>query len=249
MKNFALGMLAAVAMTGSASAADLAARPYTKAPPVIPIQVTNWTGLFVGGEGGGAWGSDRLFFPTSLTTTNSFDTSGGIAGGVVGYNYQAPGSNWVFGVEGNFDWANITGSAVCPNIVFNCRTKIDSIYTGTGRLGYAWDRVMLYGKGGYAWAHGRADVVVPATGAINDGSGVDRDGYTLGAGLEYMFAPNWSAKVEYDYYHFNSKRVNGTSPAGAFIELIDVASRDLHAVKGGINYHFNWGAGPVVARY
>ena len=248
MKNVALGLLAAVAMTGTAVAADMAPR-YAKAPPAIAVQVTNWTGLFIGGEGGGAWGRDRMDFPTPLTTTGTYDTSGAIAGGVIGYNYQAPGSNWVFGVEGNFDWADIKGSAVCPNIAFNCRTKIDSIFTGTGRLGYAWDRVMVYGKGGYAWARGRADVVVPATGVINDGSSVDRDGYTLGAGLEYMFAPNWSAKVEYDYYHFNTKRVNGNTPAGAFVELIDVNGRDLHAVKGGINYHFNWGGSAVVAKY
>lgn len=249
MPNIALvSAVVFLSSTAVASAADLAARPYTKAPPPIAVPFTNWSGFFIGGEGGGAWGRDNLFFPTLLTTTGNYDTSGAVAGGVVGFNWQAPGANWVFGVEGNFDWADIKGSATCPNPAFSCRTKIEAIYTGTGRIGYAWDKTLIYAKGGYAWAEGRVDVVVPATRAINDGSRADREGYTVGAGLEYMFAPNWSAKVEYDYYNLDTRRVNGTTPAGAFIELIDVRSRDIHAVKGGINYHFNWG-GPFLAKY
>ena len=248
IKKILLSSAALIALVSTASAADLAARPYTKAPALLPIASTNWSGFYIGGEGGGAFGRDSLFFPTPLTTTGTFDTSGAIAGGVAGYNWQAAGSNLVFGVEGNFDWANIRGTAVCPNIALNCTTKIDSIFTGTGRIGYAWDSVMLYAKGGYASSRGRADGIVPATGAINDGARVTRDGYTLGAGLEYMFAPNWSAKVEYDYYRFDAKRVNGLTPGGVFVELIDLQSRDVHAVKAGINYHFNFG-GPVVARY
>jgi outer membrane immunogenic protein len=127
------------------------------------------------------------------------------------------------------------------NAAFNCRTNLNEIFTGTGRIGYAWNSVMLYAKGGYAWTNDRADVVDPATNAISDGtSRTGRDGYTLGAGLEYMFAPDWSAKVEYDYYNFGSKTLNGNTPAGVFVESITLANYSVN--------HFNWGS-PVVARY
>jgi outer membrane immunogenic protein len=244
----AVGLLAA-GLAAPASAADLPARTYTKAPMMAPSPMVDWSGFYIGAEGGGGFGSDRLFFPAAGTSTGRFDTSGAIAGGVIGYNWQAPGSSWVFGVEGNFDWADIGGSTVCPNVAFNCGTNLNEIFTGTGRIGYAWNSVLMYAKGGYAWTNDRADVFVPGTGAIGDSTGrAGRDGYTLGVGLEYMFAPNWSAKVEYDYYNFGGKTMNGNTPAGVFIEPITMTNYSVNAVKAGINYHFNWG-GPVVARY
>jgi outer membrane immunogenic protein len=243
-----IGILAA-GLAAPASAADLPARTYTKSPAVAPYPMVDWSGFYVGAEGGGGFGSDRLYFPDALSTTGRFDTSGGIAGGVIGYNWQAPGSNWVFGLEGNFDWADISGTAVCPNVAFDCSTNLNKIFTGTGRIGYAWNSVLLYAKGGYAWTSARADVVDPASGAIGDSTGrVGRDGYTLGAGLEYMFAPGWSAKVEYDYYNFGATTQSGNTPAGAFVENITMANYSVNSVKAGINYHFNWGS-PVVARY
>jgi outer membrane immunogenic protein len=241
-------LLAGIGLAGAASAADLATKaPAYRAPPVM---LTNWSGLFIGVEGGGGWGRDSLFFPGPLTATGGFDTSGAVAGGVIGYNWQTPGSSWVFGLEGNFDWADIKGTTICPNPTFNCGTKIDQIHTATGRIGYAWDKVMVYGKGGYAWSNERAEVVVPGTGAINDATGwTGRDGYTLGAGLEYMFVPNWSAKIEYDYYHFDGKTRAANTPAGVFIENITMNSRDVNVVKAGLNYHFNWSPSPVLAKY
>ncbi|HSR08633.1 MAG TPA: outer membrane beta-barrel protein [Bryobacteraceae bacterium] len=244
----AAGILAA-GLAAPASAADLPARTYTKAPVVAPYPMLDWSGFYIGAEGGGGFGSDSLFFPAAGTSTGRFDTSGAIAGGVIGYNWQAPGSSWVFGVEGNFDWADIGGSTICPNTAFNCGTNLNEIFTGTGRIGYAWNSVLMYAKGGYAWTNDRADVFDPATGAIGDSTGRSgRDGYTLGVGLEYMFAPNWSAKVEYDYYNFGGRTVNANTPAGAFVEPITMTNYSVNAVKAGINYHFNWGS-PVVARY
>jgi outer membrane immunogenic protein len=196
MRNSRLIVSAAVAISaivgiGSAYAADLPARPYTKAPVKVPPPVLTWTGFYIGGESGYAWGRDNLYFPTFGTTTNPFNTSGGIAGGVVGFNWQPQGTNWVFGVEGNFDWANIRGSAICPAPTLTCRTNLNEIFTGTGRIGYAWNRVLLYAKGGYAWTNDRYDAFVPATGMVTETSNrIGRDGYTVGAGLEYMFAPN-----------------------------------------------------------
>jgi len=243
-----IGILAA-GLAVPASAADLPARTYSKAPMMEPSPMVDWSGFYIGAEGGGAFGSDNLFFPAALSTTGRFDTSGAMAGGVVGYNWQAPGSNWVFGVEGNLDWADISGTAVCPNVAFNCRSNLNEIFTGTGRIGYAWNSVLLYAKGGFAWTNDQTDVVDPVAGGIVDGTGrVGRDGYTLGAGLEYMFAPGWSAKVEYDYYNFGATTVSGNTPTGVFIEPITLTNYSVNSVKAGINYHFNSGY-PGVARY
>jgi outer membrane immunogenic protein len=248
MKKLAVALCALAATTVAASAADMPMKAYTKAPAVV-VPVMSWTGFYIGAEGGYGWGRDNFNFPVSLTTTNRFDTSGGIAGGVVGFNWQAPGTNWVFGVEGNFDWANIRGSAPCPNPAFSCRSNLNEIFTGTGRIGYAWSSVLLYAKGGYAWTNDRSEAVIVATQVVGETANrVGRDGYTVGAGAEWMFAPSWSAKVEYDYYSFDTKAVNFNTPAGVFVEPVSLARYSVNAIKAGINYHFNWG-GPVVAKY
>ncbi len=232
-----------VGLAVPASAADLPARTYSKAPMMQPSPMVDWSGFYIGAEGGGAFGSDNLFFPDPFfpSATGRFDTSGAMAGGVVGYNWQAPGSNWVFGVEGNLDWADINGTAICPSGA-SCSSNLNEIFTGTGRIGYAWNSVLLYAKGGFAWTNDRADVVDPVAGGIIDSTGrVGRDGYTLGAGLEYMFAPGWSAKVEYDYYNFGATTVSGSTPGGAFVEPITLANYSVNSLKAGINYHFNSG--------
>ena len=114
----------------------------------------------------------------------------------------------------------------------------------TGRVGYTWGPALLYVKGGYAYADYNDTLTfggVPAAFALNSGH---HDGYTVGGGLEYMFAQNWSAKVEYQYYNFGSSRFiapAGLVPFGSF-------TTDDHVVKVGLNYRFNW-ASPVVAKY
>jgi outer membrane immunogenic protein len=115
----------------------------------------------------------------------------------------------------------------------------------TGRLGYTWGPTLLYAKGGYAWRDGN-NLGVTAGGApvAFTTNGNHKDGYTVGAGLEYMFAPNWSAKAEYQYYNFGNTQFTA-GPA-------DIAGRsfrnDEHTVKAGVNYRFGWG-GPVAAKY
>jgi outer membrane immunogenic protein len=115
----------------------------------------------------------------------------------------------------------------------------------TGRIGYTWGPALLYAKGGFAWRDG------VSVGANSGGvpvlfttDGNHRDGYTVGAGFEYMFAPNWSAKLEYQYYNFGSTTFT-SGPA----DIIGARFRDdEHTVKLGVNYRFGWG-GPVAARY
>ena len=115
----------------------------------------------------------------------------------------------------------------------------------TGRLGYAWGPALLYGKGGFAWRdNNNFGVASPACRQLSPPMAVTEDGYTVGAGLEYMFAPNWSAKAEYQYYNFGSTTFTaGPAP------IVGARFRDdEHTVKVGVNYRFGWG-GPVAARY
>jgi len=230
---------------GHVKAADLAARPYTKAPAAV---VLSWTGFYVGAEGGGGWGKDDWTLPlVAGITAAGTDISGATAGGVIGYNWQMP-SNVVLGIEANLDWADIAGTSTCiSNPALNCRSKLDAMYTATGRLGYAFSSVLLYVKGGGAWTNNEYTVTTAATGALVESGSASRNGWTVGAGLEYMFAPNWSAKVEYDYYDFGNKSTLLVTPAGVALDTIN-SKLTVNTVKVGVNYHFNWG-GPVVARY
>jgi outer membrane immunogenic protein len=237
MKKFLLGSAALIAFAAPALAADLPARPYTKAPVyTAPAAVYNWTGFYIGGHVGGAFagnnslqGSDGRFL-------------GGVQGG---FDYQFA-TNWVLGAEAQYSWlANNNNSGV----LFPGGTLVtgnsDQLGSVTGRLGYTWGPALLYAKGGYAWRD-RNNIGV-STGGVpvaftTDGS--HKDGYTVGAGLEYMFAPSWSAKVEYQYYNFGSTTFTG-GPA----PIIGTRFRDdEQTVKAGINYRFGWG-GPVVAKY
>jgi outer membrane immunogenic protein len=236
MKKILLGAAALAAFAGPAFAADMPARTYTKAPPyTAPALVYNWTGFYIGGHVGGAFtdgtnllGSDARFL-------------GGVQGG---FDYQfAP--NWVMGVEAQYSW--LTGGS--NGVVFPAGTLVtgnsDQLGSVTGRLGYTWGPALLYAKGGYAWRDNNnlaATVGGAAAGFTTDGN--HKDGYTVGAGLEYMFAPNWSAKAEYQYYNFG-KTTFTSGPA----DIVGASFRnDEHTVKVGVNYRFGWG-GPVAAKY
>jgi len=156
-------------------------------------------------------------------------------GGQVGYNYQfAP--NWVLGIEGDIGGLSSNSHSFVNGGLEAASIKNDWLASVTGRLGYTWGSGMIYAKGGAAFRDAKVDSNTPVL--------VDRDntGYTVGAGLEYMFAPAWSAKIEYQYYNFDHTGVT-------FPSLSSASYRDdIHTVKAGINYHFNWG-GPVAPRY
>jgi outer membrane immunogenic protein len=188
---------------------------YTKAPPVVaPVPLYNWTGFYIGGHVGGSFRGDN-----GIAGTRSDGRF--IGGGQVGVDYQfAP--TWVMGLE-----ANYSAMANSDFTTFGNR----ALGSVTGRLGYTWGQMLLYAKGGYAWADTRRNF-----GFANGG----RDGYTVGGGLEYMFAPNWSAKVEYQYYDLG--RVNFIAPVANF-------RNDEHTIKLGVNYRFNWGGGATASAY
>jgi outer membrane immunogenic protein len=227
----AAGLLALSVAT--ASAADLGPRLVTKAPPMA--SVWNWTGFYIGANGGYAWASSTHLDALGRTS-GTFNQNGGMIGGTVGYNYQVGGA--VLGVETDLDWARINGSAACP--FGTCFTNMESFGTFRGRLGYAAGMWMPYITGGLAYA----DIKVGQSGVVTTNDQW-RAGWTVGAGIEAMFAPNWSAKVEYLFADFgNSGGGSYTVPPAVGVTA---SERNVNVIRAGINYHF--GEGPVVARY
>jgi outer membrane immunogenic protein len=218
----------------SAQAADL---PPARMPPAVaPIAyappVYNWTGFYIGGNIGGGFADSRWSDPFG-GPHNTFNDSGFIGGGQVGYNAQF---NWlVLGVEGDFDWTNLKGSGT-DSIGDSINTKTEWTSTATGRIGAAFDRLLVYGKGGVAFAQDRSTLNDVFGGSASTSQ--TRTGWTAGAGLEYALDRNWSAKVEYDYLGFGSQTLNLGTPALA--GYATNASLNVQEVKAGINYHFNW---------
>jgi outer membrane immunogenic protein len=225
MNRFTLasvGLLALAGSLGAASAADLS-RPApiaTKAPYFAPAY--NWTGFYGGINGGGAWGtSDWNGLPAS------FNVSGGLIGGQLGYNWQF--GQFVYGLEGDADWADIRGNA--GNIgcgLGTCTTKNDFLATVRGRLGYAIDRWMPYVTGGLAI--GDIRTTTPFTGGVDQTNA----GWTVGAGIEFAIAGNWTAKAEYLYVDLGNVNcsVSCGLPFGNSVSLTE------SVVRGGINYRF-----------
>jgi outer membrane immunogenic protein len=236
MKRLLLAAASVLALAAPAAAADM--RPITKAPVVpAPIeQVYNWTGFYIGGHVGGAFSGSN-----TLGNDGKF-----LGGGQVGFDYQfAP--NWVAGIEAQYSWLggnnNSGGLAFPPAGLVTLDNK--GIGSVTGRLGYAFGPLLAYAKGGYAFVERDLNVTNFGAPVPVATSGRSKDGYTVGAGLEYMFAPNWSAKAEYQYYDFGKTTFNAGSPP----PLVGTSVRnDEHTVKAGLNYRFTWG-GPPAPRY
>ena len=224
MKKVLLASACLLALTGAASAADLAARPYTKAPVAV-ASVYNWTGFYLGLMGGGAW-----------EDANSPRMQGGFVGGTAGYNWQT--GNVVFGVEADGAWADVSASAsaTVPGFgVVTATSKTDALGTVRGRIGYAVNSVLLYGTGGYAWIDNKLSLSALGV-SISDSK--FHSGWTVGAGVEAFIAPQWSIKGEYLYRSLGGETYfSGALPTGTL---------NLHTVQFGVNYHFN---GPVVAKY
>ena len=237
---FASVVLAAFGATAPALGADLGARPYyNKAAPVYAAPLYNWTGFYIGGHIGGAFASSSNFNSLVLS-----DYSSRLLGGVqAGADWQfAP--NWVIGAEGQYSWLgkNALNASFPGGYVYNNDQRgLGSI---TGRLGYTWGPGLVYVKGGYAFSDNRESLTLAGFPFAFTLDKNHRSGYTVGAGVEYMFAPNWSAKAEYMYYDFGSARFVTPPvlvPYGSF-------HNDEHTLKIGVNYRFNF-AGPIAARY
>jgi outer membrane immunogenic protein len=248
MKKFLLSTvgLIALGMAAPASAADMA----VKAPPAPPPPALyNWTGFYIGANGG--WGETHNCwdFVTVLGTSISDGCrtrSGGLAGGQLGYRWQV--NQWVFGVEGQGDWADLSNTRVSlVDPAFSTRVRTDGIGLLTGQVGYAWNQALLYVKGGGAVTGNRFDILSSFNGNSLAATETTRWGGAVGVGFEYGFSPGWSVGVEYDHlfmgHNNNTFSVVNPIVAGA-LNRID---EDVDMVTARFNYRFNWGVGGPTA--
>jgi outer membrane immunogenic protein len=253
MKKLILAGAAVLALASAmpATAADIPVPAYQPARAVV---LFSWTGFYIGAHGGGGWGRKEttsvpytfggaLIAPAPAT----IDVSGGLAGGQIGANYQV--DSWVFGAEAQASWSNLTGSTTCVGtsttagvatpVSGSCNVKVDALGTIAGRVGWALDRLLVYGKGGLAWTNDHynwnsATVLQPSL-AANE----TRWGWMVGAGVEYAFLDSWSGKIEYNYMGLGTRTPNFTS-ANGFTSVTYSIRESISVVKLGINYRFGY---------
>jgi outer membrane immunogenic protein len=240
----ALGMAPALA-------ADLpAAQTYSKTPNWIPAAY-DWSGFYLGINGGG--GSSRECYTINsvagaavpVNSEGCHTGTGGLVGGQMGYRLQS--SAWVFGVELQGDWTTLKGSnsSLTAIVPYTNQTRIDAIGLFTGQVGYAFNNILLYVKGGAALTNNWYSSFFTATGVVFNQTHDSRFGGTAGAGLEFSFAPDWSVAFEYDHLFMGNP--NLTFPATAFaVGRSDNISQgvDIGLIK--LNYRYG---GPVIAKY
>jgi outer membrane immunogenic protein len=232
MRRLALAALSSIAIGAAvpASAADI--RMPVKAPPAFVHAYYNWTGFYLGAHVGYAWADFTGVDPIVGLVSDSFSANGFIYGGQVGFNYQM--GSWVFGIEGDFSFGNVKRSESFLGGLVTGEVELDRIITVAARIGYAFDRTLLYTKIGGAWTHEEYNFTV--LGATASG-GVDRSGWLIGVGLEYAFLGNWTAKIEYNYMDMGSKDVTLTVVGPIVVTPANV-DLTLQTVKAGINYRF-----------
>lgn len=259
MKHLCLATVAlSVFSVAPALAADMAARPYTKAPPMMAA-VYNWTGFYLGANAG--YGvSDR----NDITTTGqappnettvalglrnplvSIERDGFVGGGQIGYNWQVS-PNWVLGFETDIQYVDgrSTLATVGTSGLSNTfRAGLDYLGTVRGRVGYTWGATMLYGTGGFAYGGVRNGASFNNAAGALAFFGEDRStrtGYAVGAGIEHMFTPNWSVKGEYLYYDLgrSTTAINLVAPGlGVGTGYNTTFRNDGHIGRIGLNYKF-----------
>jgi outer membrane immunogenic protein len=249
-ESAALGIALLFTATSAALAADLPA-PALIPPPAYVPQVYNWTGFYVGGNIGAGWSG------LSDTNTNFSDTLGSafsaatnaqfLGGGQVGVNYEFT-NGIVIGAEAMFDWLSNSQNAVVTatdptgTVAANIGTSNARwLTTVSGRLGYAWDRVLLYAKGGGAWvATNTPAISVAGTPAsFSSTSNTTSSGYTAGFGVEWAFSGNWSVRAEYTYIGLPNQTftVAPTTPTFGG-DVITFSNRNISMVTGAVNYKF-----------
>lgn len=235
------GLLLAAA-TVSLSTAGRAADLPTTVPAAIPApQVYNWTGFYVGAQVGGAFSSDgriRQFNPPGLGGLNiasrNIDASGVIGGGHIGYNFQV--QQWVIGLETDFEGSDANSGLRLLQTGDRFSQRLNWLGSVRGRLGYAIDNWLVYGTGGVAYGEVDNRYVSGVTG-LGQTRTDTRVGWTAGAGVEYAFQPNWTARLEYRYTELERRDFNptiGTGIAGS--RFRDDPS--FHTFRVGVSYRF-----------
>jgi outer membrane immunogenic protein len=231
----------------SAKAADLVSpRPVYKAPPAY-TPAFSWTGFYIGGNLGAGWSQGNVtdnFFGVNYTNSSNAAFMGG---GQVGGNYQI--GQFVIGAEADFDWlANNQNSG--PGVAVGGTTLQVSandrwITTIAGRFGYAFDRVLIYGKGGGGWVGNNNFTVtnVPTGASVSFSNNNTNSGWLAGGGVEWAFANNWTARAEYDYLGLSNQSYTlpATFPVAALAgDTFSTHDRDVQMFTVGLNYLFNW---------
>jgi outer membrane immunogenic protein len=245
MWNRCIALLGAAALCSGLSQAASAADLALKAPPPPPAPIWTWTGFYIGVNGGAGFGQRdaTLTYVTGSGNTwplASYNTSGFLGGVQLGYNWQMHGSPMVFGIEGSFDWANINGSSNCI-YSWTCTTNTQWISDVAGRIGFTADRALIYVKGGAAWANTQENLNANNPTWFTANGTTTRVGALLGAGVEYAFMPNWSAKIEYDFIDFGTQTLNVVNSTTTSTYGLGIRET-INEVKFGVNYRFGGGA-------
>lgn len=239
LRAFAGGLLVAAA-TGlclclcAAQAADLPPAP--KLAPVAPVayapEVYDWTGFYFGGHLGGGF-SNSSWSDAFTGANDKFHSAGFLGGGQVGVNAQF--NSLVLGLEGDFSWTGLglKGSGT-DSLGSSINTTVDWTSTITGRIGVAFNRVLLYGKGGLALA--QDDSTLTDLAGNSASTTLMRTGWTAGAGIEYAIDKNWSARLEYDYVGFGSQTLNFSTPLQP--AYTSSANLNVQEIKAGLNFRF-----------
>jgi outer membrane immunogenic protein len=238
MKPIIVTVVALLASVSCVMAADM---PVPQAAPVPPPTYFpayyNWTGIYLGANGGYGFGQSR--WSNAGVSSGNFSTNGFLAGGTLGANYQT--GSYLVGFEGDIDWSNVQGStsaATCAALGAaagtTCQTKSPWLGTARARVGYAFDRLLVFGTGGGAFS-GIQPFLNPG-GAIS--SGPATLGWTAGAGLEYAFTDAVSAKVEYLFVNLGTVACPTATGCGPFASHSFTFSENL--VRAGVNYRFSW---------
>jgi outer membrane immunogenic protein len=244
MKRMLFAGAMMLAATGSTLAADLPPSMPPPPPPRAPAAYVpiappmyNWGGIYIGINGGYAYGSSSQNW-TSLVgaSTGNFNIQGALAGGTLGANFQT--GQFVFGIEGDGDWTNITGSTSSTNAICgSCTTSNNWLATLRARAGVAWDRVLIYATAG--GAAGDIKSSVPAVGALTAGSSTSTEfGWTAGGGLEFGITDNLTAKLEYLYVDLQNGSFTCTVASCGAVGSVPV-SFDASLVRAGLNLKFN----------
>jgi outer membrane immunogenic protein len=239
MKKVLLAAAAFVAaFSGFASAADLRVRALPAYTVPVPA-FYNWTGCYVGSNGGGFWARSDWSPTFGFGDFGNQTASGGLGGVQVGCNYQV--SAWVFGVQGDWDWVSASDNAVNPVFPFlTDHSDSKSLASVTGRGGYAWDRFLLYVKSGGAWL--RTDFSLETAGPVFSVSET-RGGWTVGVGGEYAFFDWLTGFIEYDRYGFPDKdgvwfTCGSACPTRTVTAIPIVIKTNVDVVKAGLNLKF-----------
>lgn len=256
--------LTSVVALASANAADMYVAPAPSGGYKDgPVPYVSWAGFYAGVNGGGAWDANPQNilltatpplggYPSTVSGTNA---SGGFGGGQIGYNWQLPGglkdgpSNWVIGLEADIQGAGVE-SSVGPKVIngfgdaVSAKKELDYFGTLRGRIGYAFGNTLLYGTGGFAYGGVKNRVfdnlaVVPPLGTVTMQRSATETGYVVGAGVEYLIAPHWSFKAEYQYIDLGSYNLSSTEvPPSGITFTSGKLENTFNTVRAGVNYHF-----------